>query len=446
MRSLRGNIVRIFMVMSIANTIMLVVIYFSLLTYVTYQINAPLSMNRFLPTIMQHYYKGGTNSTLHISINQRLRLYDSLSVRPPRVASQDLRFIYPLELYGTQINALDEYPIQYRIELPNNSVIYLLPYDNPSDYPIVSTYYPYLFGGIGVGLLISTILSAIAGTFFAIQSIKPLEILTALSTASVTKKPLQQVLTPYSTREIHQLASAIDKRDSEIQHQIMLRRQLNADIAHELRNPLNTIGGYIEAMRDGVLTVTPARLDTIYDELQSLHQLVDDLRLLAQSDSHDMTYVFQPLLVVDLINKTYEIMEPYAQKHRIQLTKTSINDDAYIYADTSHMLRVLRNVIDNAVRHSNPQSTVELKTNITDEQIVIQVIDYGCGIHPDDLRQLFNRYFRARNTKGNGSGLGLPIAQAIVIAHQGSITATSELNIGTTITITLPRYIEHELL
>jgi signal transduction histidine kinase len=279
MRSLRGNIVRIFMVMSIANTIMLVVIYFSLLTYVTYQINAPLSMNRFLPTIMQHYYKGGTNSTLHISINQRLRLYDSLSVRPPRVASQDLRFIYPLELYGTQINALDEYPIQYRIELPNNSVIYLLPYDNPSDYPIVSTYYPYLFGGIGVGLLISTILSAIAGTFFAIQSIKPLEILTALSTASVTKKPLQQVLTPYSTREIHQLASAIDKRDSEIQHQIMLRRQLNADIAHELRNPLNTIGGYIEAMRDGVLTVTPARLDTIYDELQSLHQLVDDLRL-----------------------------------------------------------------------------------------------------------------------------------------------------------------------
>jgi two-component system phosphate regulon sensor histidine kinase PhoR len=110
------------------------------------------------------------------------------------------------------------------------------------------------------------------------------------------------------------------------------------------------------------------------------------------------------------------------------------------------MLRVLRNVIDNAVRHSNPQSTVELKTNITDEQIVIQVIDYGCGIHPDDLRQLFNRYFRARNTKGNGSGLGLPIAQAIVIAHQGSITATSELNIGTTITITLPRYIEHELL
>jgi len=446
MRSLRGNIVRIFMVMSIANTIMLVVIYFSLLTYVTYQINAPLSMNRFLPTIMQHYYKGGTNSTLHISINQRLRLYDSLSVRPPRVASQDLRFIYPLELYGTQINALDEYPIQYRIELPNNSVIYLLPYDNPSDYPIVSTYYPYLFGGIGVGLLISTILSAIAGTFFAIQSIKPLEILTALSTASVTKKPLQQVLTPYSTREIHQLASAIDKRDSEIQHQIMLRRQLHADIAHELRNPLNTIGGYIEAMRDGVLTVTPARLDTIYDELQSLHQLVDDLRLLAQSDSHDMTYVFQPLLVVDLINKTYEIMEPYAQKHRIQLTKTSINDDAYIYADTSHMLRVLRNVIDNAVRHSNPQSTVELKTNITDEQIVIQVIDYGCGIHPDDLRQLFNRYFRARNTKGNGSGLGLPIAQAIVIAHQGSITATSELNIGTTITITLPRYIEHELL
>jgi signal transduction histidine kinase len=191
--------------------------------------------------------------------------------------------------------------------------------------------------------------------------------------------------------------------------------------------------------------VTPARLDTIYDELQSLHQLVDDLRLLAQSDSHDMTYVFQPLLVADLINKTYEIMKPYAQKNHITLTKPSLNDDVSIYADMSHMLRVLRNIIDNAVRHSNPQGTVEIKTNMTNEHVVIQIIDYGCGIHPDDLQQLFNRYFRARNTKGNGSGLGLPIAQAIVLAHQGAITATSELNVGTTITITLPRYIDHEL-
>jgi signal transduction histidine kinase len=361
--------------------------------------------------------------------------------------NSDLQFIYPLPLYGRQITDLDDYPIQYRIQLADGDVIYLLPYSNPGDYPIVGTYFPYLFIGIGTGLLMATILSAIAGTFFAIKSIKPLEILTRLSASSnPNKQPLQQEITPYATREIHQLASAIDKRDSEIQHQIMLRRQLNADIAHELRNPLNTIGGYIEAMRDGVLTVTPARLDTIYDELQSLHQLVDDLRLLAQSDSHDMTYAFQPLLVADLINKTYEIMEPYAQKNQIQLTKTPVSGDVYIYADLSHMLRVLRNVIDNAVRHSNPHSTVEIKTNVTDEQIVIQIIDYGCGIHPDDLRQLFNRYFRARNTKGNGSGLGLPIAQAIVMAHQGAITATSELNVGTTITISLPRYVVHDLL
>jgi signal transduction histidine kinase len=441
MRSLRGNIVRIFIIMSIANTVLLVVVYFSLLTYITYRINAPVSVNRFLPTIMSHYYRGGTNNTLHISLNQRLRLYDSLSFRPPRVASQDLQFIYPLSIYGTQITNLADYPIQYRIRLPNDDVIYLLPYSNPSDYPIVSMYYPYLFGGIGAGLLLATILSAIAGTFFAIQSIKPLEKLTALSVSSATnKKPLQEVLTPYTTQEISQLASAIDKRDSEIQHQIMLRRQLNADIAHELRNPLNTIGGYIEAMRDGVLEVTPARLDTMYDELQSLHQLVDDLRLLAQSDSHDISYAFQPLLVSELIDRAYEVMNPYAQKHNIQLIKHPITHTLYVDADMSHMLRVLRNVIDNAVRHSQPQGAVELTTHRVDNTIVIAIIDHGCGIHPDDMHQLFNRYFRARNTKGNGSGLGLPIAQAIVTAHQGTITATSELNIGTTITITLPCY------
>jgi two-component system, OmpR family, sensor histidine kinase BaeS len=447
MRSLRGNIVRIFMVMSIANTILLVVVYFSLLFYVTYRINAPLSVNRFLPTIMKHYYNGGNNNTLHINLDRQFRLYDAVSFKPPRVASQNLQFIYPLELYGTQLT-LDEYPIQYRIELPNSDVIYLLPYSNPSDYPIVSTYYPYLFGGIGAGLLMSTILSAIAGTFFAIQSIKPLELLTTLSTSNTATTPLkhsiQHVLTPYATREIHQLASAIDKRDSEIQHQIMLRRQLNADIAHELRNPLNTIGGYIEAMRDGVLMLTPARLDTIYDELQSLHQLVDDLRLLAQSDSHDISYAFKPVLVSELIDKAYEIMEPYANKLEIDLVKKPIVSIAYVNADTSHMLRVLRNIIDNALRHSNKQSTVHLTASIDDEHVRIYVIDHGCGIHPDDMHHLFDRYFRARNTKGNGSGLGLPIAQAIIMAHQGSIAATSELNVGTTITITLPRWSVHE--
>lgn len=445
MRSLRGNIVRIFMVMSIANTVLLVTVYFSLLSYVTYQINAPLSVNRFLPTIMKHYYLGGNNNTLHISLDQRLRLYDSMSFKPPRIASQDLQFIYPVTLFGQPIGTLDEYPIQYRIELPNDDVIYLLPYTNPTDYPVVGTYYPYLVGGIGAGLLMATVLSAIAGTFFAIQSIKPLELLTSLSASSSTHKlPLQQAVNPYATSEIHQLASALDKRDGEIQHQIMLRRQLNADIAHELRNPLNTIGGYIEAMRDGVLTVTPARLDTIYDELQSLHQLVDDLRLLAQSDSHDISYVFQPVLVKDLIDKTIEIMEPYAQKNNIELTKNPVPYDIYISADFSHMLRVLRNIIDNALRHSNPHSTVHLVTEISDDTVLIHVIDRGCGIHPDDMQHLFNRYFRARNTKGNGSGLGLPIAQAIVLAHHGVITATSELNMGTTITIKLPRYLEQD--
>lgn len=445
MRSLRGNIVRIFMIMSIVNTILLVVVYFLLLLYVTYRINAPLSVNRFLPTIMRHYYSGGTDDTLHTALDNQLRLYDSVSFKPPRVADQNMRFIYPLPLYGEVIN-LEEYTMQYRIVLPNKDIIYLLPYTNPSEYPVVSTYYPYMFGGIGVGLLMSTTLSAIVGTFFAIQSIKPLELLTRLSTENTAtpyrNHTLQHMLPTSATREIHQLAGAIDTRDSEIQHQIVLRRQLNADIAHELRNPLNTIGGYIEAMRDGVLSVTPARLDTIYDELQALHKLVDDLRLLAQSDSHDISYSFHVVDVCDVMRKAHEIMEPYAKQLEIKLCLTCTNETLYMKADMSHMLRVLRNVIDNALRHSSPHDEVHLRIDYTDTQLVIHIIDHGCGIHPDDIQHLFDRYFRARNTKGNGSGLGLPIAQAIVVAHHGSIAATSELNRGTVVTITLPRHFQ----
>ncbi len=445
MRSLRGNIVRIFIVMSIANTVLFVVLYFAMLTYVTYRFSAPLSVNRFLPTIMKHYYAGGDDATLYISLEERLRLYDSLSFRPPRIASQDMMFIYPYNLYGQSIN-LKDFAIQYRIQLPNQRVIYLLPYTNPSEYPTVSTYYPYLFGGIGAGLTLMIVISAVAGTFFAVRSIRPLEILTTLSTTqniiSSVPRQLNKQLPRYTTREINQLANAIDNRDNEIQHQIMLRRQLNADIAHELRNPLNTIGGYIEAMRDGVLSVTPARLHTMYDEIQALHQLVDDLRLLAQSDSHDITYVFHPIEVCDLIGKAQEVMTPYARNLQINLINTCAIQKAYINADMSHMLRVLRNIIDNALRHSNVHSEVILSSEVTTQHVIIRIEDHGCGIHPDDMQLLFDRYFRARNTKGNGSGLGLPIAQAIVVAHHGNITATSELNHGTTITITLPRHYE----
>lgn len=443
MRSLRGNIVRIFIIMSIANTVLLVVLYFVLLNYVTYRISAPISVNRFLPTIIKHYRDGGTDETLYASIEERLQLYDQLSFRPPRVANQDLQLIYPRDVYGDEIS-LKDFTLQYRIVLPNQRIIYLLPYSQPSQYPTVRTYYPYLFGGIGAGLVLTIIVSAIVGTFFAIQSIKPLEILTKISTSHniLTAKPnqLQQQLPINTTSEINQLAEAIDYRDSEIQNQIMLRRQLNADIAHELRNPLNTIGGYIEAMRDGVLSVSPARLNTMYDEIQALHHLVDDLRLLAQSDSHEISYAFQPIDLYDLIEKAHTIMTPYAKQFNINLINTCMPNGTFINVDVSHMLRVLRNIIDNALRHSNPHSDVTISSTATPEQVTIRISDHGCGIHPEDMAQLFDRYFRARNTKGNGSGLGLPIAQAIVQAHQGNISATSELDSGTIITISLPRY------
>lgn len=448
MRSLRGNIVRIFIMMSIANTVLLVVMYFVLLNYVTYRIAAPLSINRFLPTIMQHYYTGGQNDELHQIIDSRLRLYGVLSITPPRIADRNLQLIYPKNLYGVSIS-LNDYVMQYRIVLPNQDVIYLLPYTQPSQHPTVSTFYPYLFGGIGVGIIITVVLSAVVGTFFAIRSIKPLEILTKLSTSPNTvisvPRQLQWQLPPSTTREINQLAVAIDNRDNEIQHQIMLRRQLNSDIAHELRNPLNTIGGYIEAMRDGVLRVTPARLNTMYDEIQSLHQLVDDLRLLAQNDSHEIAYLFQPTRVCDLVSKSHEIMTPYAKRQHINLVNTCSSDTAYIQIDMSHMLRVLRNIIDNSLRHSNPHSEGIIASEVTDQHVMIHVIDHGCGIHPDDMTHLFDRYFRARNTKGSGSGLGLPIAQAIIVAHHGTIHAHSELNEGTTVTITLPRYPDYAI-
>jgi len=218
---------------------------------------------------------------------------------------------------------------------------------------------------------------------------------------------------------------------------------MTADIAHDLRTPLTVLSGYLEAMEDGTLAPTAARLTLMQQEVQTLQQLVTDLRTLSLADTGKLTLNKEPAAIADLLTQVRNTFAHQAAQQEITLlvkTDTNLPD---VLLDLARMRQVLSNLISNALRCTPINGTITLATNLTDHALRITITDTGPGILPADLPHIFNRFYRgdkARSDDRSGSGLGLTIAQSLIVAHNGTITADSPIAAGqgTRFTITLP--------
>jgi signal transduction histidine kinase len=221
-----------------------------------------------------------------------------------------------------------------------------------------------------------------------------------------------------------------------------LRKQMTADIAHDLRTPLTVIAGYVESMRDGDLAPTPERLDTIYAEIERLQRLVSDLRLLAHTDAGELRLNLQSLRPKELLESAAASFKLSAEQKGITLTVDVSDDLPLIQADESRMNRVLANLISNALRHTPSGGSVSILATRRDKNILLTIADTGEGIPPADLPHIFDRFYRADKSRadadGPSSGLGLAIAKALVEAHGGRIWAESEKRKGTRMRVELP--------
>ena len=242
------------------------------------------------------------------------------------------------------------------------------------------------------------------------------------------------------TPEIRSLIRAFNGMANRLKVTEEQRRDLMADITHELRTPLTVIQGNLEGILDGVYTPDETHLKSVLEETQVLSRLVDDLRTLALAESGALQLKKEPTDLSVLIGETVSAFRAQADAASVKLDIQSDPNAPLLDVDPERIRQVLSNLIANALRYTPRQGTITIHYGIVPamggRRAEVIVRDDGVGIAPDVLPNIFNRFYKSRDS--SGTGLGLPIARHLVEAHDGTIVAESQPGKGTTITICLP--------
>lgn len=286
-----------------------------------------------------------------------------------------------------------------------------------------------------------TALGAIlVGVWLARTITRPVRDLTAAA-RSLAKGEFGQTVRVTSRDEVGALAQAFNQMSTDLHRADESRKQMTADIAHELRNPLAVIGGYLDAMRSGDLQPTPKRLNAVHEEIQHLEQIVQDLRTLSLADANVLSLNRAEIVPQDLIERVAARFAPQAAQKTITLDIQVADGLPSLNGDEARLMQVLDNLVSNALHHTPQGGTIRLGAVRHDSAIRFTVADSGAGISEEDLSRVFERFYRvdrARTGEENSSGLGLAIAKAIVNAHGGNIWVESKPGKGATFIIELP--------
>lgn len=242
-----------------------------------------------------------------------------------------------------------------------------------------------------------------------------------------------------SVRELDDLANAFNSMAADLAAADAQRRQLTADVAHELRTPLSIIKGRLEGIQDGVYTADQTQIAGLLDETSLLERLIEDLRLLALADAGQLPLYPEPTDIAPLLQTIAASFAAQAAAHQIGLTVDVPAALPEIQADSQRLTQVISNLMTNALRHTPPGGQVTIAAEVGDGHLTIAVRDTGSGIPAADLPHIFDRFWRADKARSRGgSGLGLAIAREIVQRHGGTIAARSTPQLGTTMHVMLP--------
>ena len=241
--------------------------------------------------------------------------------------------------------------------------------------------------------------------------------------------------------EVAELGHTFNAMADALEDAARQRRNLVADVAHELRTPLSNVQGYTEALKDGVLQPDAATLNTIHQQVLYLARLIEDLRLLAETEARDFRLRQEVESVAEIVRHTAEAFRPKAEAAGIVLVVELPEDLPPVWLDRTRIEQVLGNLVDNAIRHTPPGGTVTISALDNAGAVTIAVSDTGEGIPADLLPFVFDRLYRADPSRARatgGAGLGLTIARKLVEAHGGSIRAESAAGAGSRFVFDLP--------
>ena len=298
--------------------------------------------------------------------------------------------------------------------------------------------------GVNRSLLWAGIGAAVLGTLLvwllSRRTLAPLQYLGATA-RRLGRGDLSQRAETAGPTEIRELAHSFNAMAEGLEEAERQRRNLTADVAHELRTPLSNIQGYLEAIKDGLVQPTPETIDTIHSQAIHLSNLVEDLQLLAQVESGDLELRLAPAQAEELLQSRVEAMRPRSEAKGVELTLEADQSMPLLELDFTRIAQVVDNLLENAITHTPEGGRVTVSARVSGDTIEMTVADTGPGIAPEDLPRLFDRFYRtdpSRSRSTGGSGLGLTIARRLVEAHNGSIEVDSALREGSRFTIRLP--------
>lgn len=291
---------------------------------------------------------------------------------------------------------------------------------------------------------IALLLSGVVGWLLSRAIASPLRRLTAAAEAVAGGRLDQQV--PVRSRdELGRLSQTFNEMTARLRAARQMQVDFVANVSHELRTPLTAIKGLVETLRDAAADDPQVRdhfLETVEGETDRLIRLVNDLLVLSRADSEALNLQRVSVDLAQLVRATVNRLAAQAEARGLACRVEAHPDPLLVWADPDRIEQVLLNLLDNAIKFSQPGGTVTVRVRGDPGQPVrVQVQDEGVGIPAEDLARIGQRFYRAdraRSRAEGGSGLGLAIAQALVQAHGGQLWLESQEGQGTLVTFTLP--------
>jgi len=241
--------------------------------------------------------------------------------------------------------------------------------------------------------------------------------------------------------EVGELAQSFNSMAADLEHAEQLRRNLVADVAHELRTPLSNIQGYLEAIRDRVMKPNAATIRSLNEETALLSRLVDELQELSLAEAGELKLVYRAEDIAKLVKQAVNSWQPKVTAKEILLSLDLPDNLPLVNIDRQRVNQVLHNLLENALAHTHKGGTINVAAAKQGDWVEICVSDTGEGIPAEDLPNIFERFYRVDRSRARatgGSGLGLTIARRLVEAHGGQITVQSKLGKGSRFSFTLP--------
>jgi two-component system OmpR family sensor kinase/two-component system sensor histidine kinase BaeS len=413
-----------------------------------------IRQNELIETLAEHYQANGNWKGVDEILEASKPPLPNNRARPPRpgglrgpttflLADADGRIVVDDQRrrVGTMLPS-NERGVALPIQIQGNTVGYLVA-NSPEQELLLEArqlFLSQLQRNLVFAALIAGVIAIAMGTLISRAIASPLAKL-AQAAKAFSARQWNTRAKPNGTQELDDVAHAFNDMAESLQQAEVNRRNLTADIAHELRTPLSVIQGNLRAMLDGVYPLERGEIANVYDETRLLSRLIEDLRELALAEAGQLELKPQAIDVNHLLRATADQFAIAADARGVNLVAQPAAASLIAFADGDRAGQVLRNLINNALRHTPEGGQVSLAATLQGAFVRLSVTDTGEGIASDDLPLVFDRFYRgdkSRARASGGTGLGLAIAKTLVEAMNGQIGVESQLGQGSTFWFTLP--------